>query len=695
MRKAPADRDTQTRVTLISDFGRAFNPQADPRNVAMIRSRHALWTELAHLHGWDLTVYDTASLDALPGVRGSVSWIDLPMLPRATYGAVFARVAAAGAVCVLDPPVDVERVLGLDRFYPVLLRAGVPTPRTAFLPVDDALAAMIESPAAVRRLLTEQIYGALFDAGIDPHDGVFIRGFYSSAKSANPELYFGSNQADIEATVFEVIRRLRVALDVGGLALREHLDLERIELSTLHGDRDAIRVPFEVRLTVLGGRLLMASYHGPFEALADEARETLASELTTRAEAVQKAVRALALAPALLTADLPANYVADVAFVRGGEPVMLELNPLYAAGYNVPAAHALLVAALGADLARCAGYAGLGWAEVLDSAAASPGGASSRARPCGCSGRPAILPCRSSRQHARRRALRSEARSVDDELLWWGGRCPVHSPLGPCGARPRCQAGRQPLVIVTRGGCPRPRSRRASAPGRARLPVGAPGLCGSACLEKLHRSVIRPLELDEGGVRPTLIGVMDLHPTAPGILHILLGARPGEPELPEEPWRGVGRLPRPGWRMGSRLRLGRRPTSFRTAAISRWRALRSLRLLLPVPTLLLPRGAEPLLHVPSGLAEKPGAPLLRAFSRPWVLVQAHHAPPQDLIRERRQRDDLGQLLSNRVVMLLQTGAFTFVEARRHLREALLELPPPGHTRGRIVGVGDAAGPDAP
>ncbi|WP_437911791.1 ATP-grasp domain-containing protein [Sorangium sp. So ce302] len=360
-----------SRVALISDLHRAFDAQADPRNVAMIRRRHAFWAQLARLHGWDLAVWDVAQLDAPQGVRGSVSWIDLPMLPRAPYHSVFARAVAAGAACVLDLPEHVERVLGLDRFYSVLTNAGVPTPRTALLPVDAAVAAAIDSPAAVRRLLTEAIYGALFDAEIDPHAGVFVRGFYSSAKSANPELYYGSNQADIEATVFEVVRRLRVALDVGGLALREHLDLERIELATLPGDRNAIRVPFEVRLTVLGGRLLMTSYHGPFEVLIDDARRLLADELTARSEVVQRAVRDLV--PALLTADLPANYVADVAFARGGQPVVLELNPLYAAGYNVPSAHALLVAALGADLAHRAGYAALPWTQILDSAATLAG----------------------------------------------------------------------------------------------------------------------------------------------------------------------------------------------------------------------------------------------------------------------------------------------------------------------------------
>ena len=361
------------RIALLSDLDRAFDIHADPRNVAMIKRRHAFWTELARWCSWDLSVCHAGALDAAPGhVRGSVCWIDLPMLPRERYRAVFDRVVALEPACVLDSPDDVEQVLGLDRSYPVLVRAGIPTPRTAFLPVDDACAAAIDSPAAVRSKLTEAIYNALFDAEIRPHEGIFVRGFYSSTKSTNPEHYFGNNQADIEATVFEVIRRLRVALDVGGLALREHLDLERIELPALAGARDAIRVPFEVRLTVLGGRLLMASYHGPFEVLADEPRHALESALAARRSVVDDAIRSLA--PALLAADLPSNYVADLAFLRGGGPVVLELNPLYAAGYNVPAAHALLVAALGADLARRAGYAASTQAEILDRAAELVGG---------------------------------------------------------------------------------------------------------------------------------------------------------------------------------------------------------------------------------------------------------------------------------------------------------------------------------
>jgi hypothetical protein len=46
-----------------------------------------------------------------------------------------------------------------------------------------------------------------------------------------------------------------------------------------------------------------------------------------------------------------------------------DVNPLYAAGYKVPAAHALLVAALGAHLAERAAYPSSPWQRVLEDAA--------------------------------------------------------------------------------------------------------------------------------------------------------------------------------------------------------------------------------------------------------------------------------------------------------------------------------------
>ena len=319
-----------SRIAVVADLRRASDPGVHPSNAALAVRRHAFWPELARQHGWDIALHDAAALDvpAPPaGFLGSLCWIDLPLLSRSAYRSLAARATSSGASLVVDTPDDVERVLGLDRSYPTLARAGVPTPRTAFVAIDDATATAIDSPAAVRRLLTERIYEALFDAGIDPHEGVFVRGFSSSVKSADPAYYFGNNQADIEATVFEVIRHLRGALEVGGLALREYVDLERIELPPPPGGRGAMRLPFEVRITVLHGRALLASYHGPFDALLEEPRRNLEAALVARGGRVEVAVQSLL--PRIMTADLPANYVADLAFTTRERPVLLELNPLY------------------------------------------------------------------------------------------------------------------------------------------------------------------------------------------------------------------------------------------------------------------------------------------------------------------------------------------------------------------------------
>jgi hypothetical protein len=363
-----------SRITVVADLHRATGPGVHPSNVALAHRRHAFWPQLARLHDWDLAFHDAAALDTPEppaGFPGSLCWIELPLLSRTAYRALFDRATTAGASRVLDVPDDVDQVLGLDLSYPILTRAGLPTPRTAFLPLNDTTVAAIDSPTAVRQLLTERIYGALSDAGIDPHEGVYVRGFSSSVKSVDPAFYFGNNQTDIEATVFEVIRHLRGALEVGGLALREYLDLERIELPPPPGGRGSIRVPFEVRITVLGGRALLASYHGPYDALLDEPRRNLAAELVARRSRVEEAIHALL--PGILGAGLPANYVADLAFTSDGQPVLIELNPLYAAGYNVPAAHAIVIAALGAGLAQRAGYPALSPAAILETAAALNG----------------------------------------------------------------------------------------------------------------------------------------------------------------------------------------------------------------------------------------------------------------------------------------------------------------------------------
>ena len=115
----------------------------------------------------------------------------------------------------------------------------------------------------------------------------------------------------------------------------------------------------------------MASYHGPFEVFADQARSALARELAARRGAVRTPSARSARAPH----GRPSGELRGRRRLRSrGAPVVLELNPLYAAGYNVPAAHALLVAALGAHLAGRAGYPSSSRERILEDAAVLGGG---------------------------------------------------------------------------------------------------------------------------------------------------------------------------------------------------------------------------------------------------------------------------------------------------------------------------------
>jgi hypothetical protein len=343
-------------VSIVSEFSRAFDPRADARNVAMVRRRHAWWNALRAEHGLPLALVDAADLRGgtadLADTR--VAWIDLPMLPRGAYRALWRALGdRAPNAQVRDDPDDVAAVLGLDRIAPRLVTAGLPTPRTALLPLAPDTVATIAGPDDVRRHLLEAIYAALDAAALDPHDGLYVRGFYSSAKSPNPELWFARSQDDIVETVTALVGHLRGALEVGGLALRAFHALERVRLPAADRRAGSVTVPFEFRVTVLAGRAIGVSYHGPYEVLEDHQRAALDDALDARASAFDAID---ALVPRLLTAGFPANYVADVAFDADRSPLVLELNPLYAAGYNVPAAHAWVVASLAHALVAEAGH---------------------------------------------------------------------------------------------------------------------------------------------------------------------------------------------------------------------------------------------------------------------------------------------------------------------------------------------------
>jgi hypothetical protein len=353
-------------IAVVSDFGRAFSAEADERNVEIIRRRHQWWGKLARRMGWRLKVVDLARVDESQMREAKVVWIDMPLLTSDRYRWAWGRCAgAAQGAEVLDRVEDVSAVYGLDRSLGEVAKAGFRIPRTALVPVDERTAGQIESPRDVRRLLSEKIYRAVFDEGIDPHEGLYIRGYYSSLKSPNAVTYYASNQEDLEETACEVIKNLRRTLEVGGLAVREFLELEKLHLPWPQGGEGFARLPWEVRFTILERRTILASYHGPFDGLSDEEKRRI-EDAVGKKEANLREVEELG--QKLATLAVGPNYCADVGFLKSGEPVVIELNPLYSSGYNVARAHAWALVNLGAGLAERAGYARAGRSEIVEAA---------------------------------------------------------------------------------------------------------------------------------------------------------------------------------------------------------------------------------------------------------------------------------------------------------------------------------------
>jgi len=344
------------RIVILSDLSRAYAEDLEEWKSDMFRQRHAWWRRLAELTGWDLQVHDTAevlrSSALLQGAR--VCFIDMPLLRQSAYRVLFDYCSAhAPDAAVCDPPAAVNRVQWLNEYYPALIEHGLPCIRTAVVPLGDDVIDSVQSPDDVQARLGETLQRALTDANLDLRRGLYIRTFLASLRNTHPAFYFAHTPKELHGTCFRVLQMMRGKNDVGGLALREFVSLEAIDLPADAPGVASVQVHHEMRLTLLGGRLLMASFHGPFLQLSPGQQDQLRQVLSARGNRLSALAE---IARRLGQAGLPDNYVADVAFLGSGQPVLIELNPLYSAGSNVPAARAWLIANLGARLAERAGY---------------------------------------------------------------------------------------------------------------------------------------------------------------------------------------------------------------------------------------------------------------------------------------------------------------------------------------------------
>jgi hypothetical protein len=336
-------------ITILSDFTRAFSPDAVHEKADYFRQRHRWWNALAAEAGWELTIADSGAVRSDPALLGkpSVCFLDTPFVPPADYRALGSACGQAiPAERVLQHPDEVDAVLSMAGAYRTLQGSRFAKIRTAYVPVSPHLADELTTAADVERLLKPQIDEALSEAGLDPGRGLFVRGFYASLRSQHPSAFFAATRPQLWATCARVCRGLRQRPGLGGFAIREYLELEQVPMQ-------AGAFPLEVRLSFVDGRCISASYHGPYETLDGADRAILAAKLRDPEYA-----RVLsAVADELERAGLPPHFVADVFFLRGStQPLLSEFNPLYSSGYHVPLARAWVQTCLAVSLAEFAGY---------------------------------------------------------------------------------------------------------------------------------------------------------------------------------------------------------------------------------------------------------------------------------------------------------------------------------------------------
>lgn len=333
------------KILVLSDITRAFGERVEEWQVDMIRQRHVWWKQIGQLTGWGIEVVDTAAVLAEPKILqgANVCFIDMPLLRIAAYQQLWAHCCQQlSSASVLTTPEAVAEVGLLNRAYPVLTAAGLPCVRTAFVPLDDAILARLQSAEDLRTQVGDQMLRALASENLDLKRGLFIRTFVASLRKPQPMYFFAHTPQELFNTSWRIIQSLRTHNDVGGLALREYLPLETVDLP------GGVTVNVEMRVWIVEQRLVLASYHGPYVQLSAAQQEALRRELQQRRS---RLAESLTLGQQVLGRGLPESFVADVIFPRNREPLLLELNPIYSSGSNLPTARAWLLIHLAAMLA--------------------------------------------------------------------------------------------------------------------------------------------------------------------------------------------------------------------------------------------------------------------------------------------------------------------------------------------------------
>jgi hypothetical protein len=293
----------------------------EDRVIALRRLAPALGLELLIVPAHEIVARTPAAIEGLRAAR-AVWWAGrMAFLPETTaLWAALQEAVAGRQVALHDPPEIVDETFDLSRSYPALARAGVPQPATRFYPLDPTGL----DDAALARAVARSLRWVLRVGR-----GRFVRTYYGTRKLFYGALNIARSKRELVEVATACVSSLRASQAIGGLAVRELLEIDSFQDSTGH-----FSVTREFRVFVLQGEPVLWMYH------------TSVADLRRR----------------LSPEDQQRLFAIDFAVVRGGGIVCLEVNPGHCSGWGTSAA---FVRVHGELLRRLAGLPSLSREESL------------------------------------------------------------------------------------------------------------------------------------------------------------------------------------------------------------------------------------------------------------------------------------------------------------------------------------------
>jgi len=252
--------------------------------------------------------------------------IDGPLYRMSVYQSIEKEVTKMGAPC-LDIAANVAHVADMSSYHLALHKQKIPQPRTVLVPLTPEDLAQSDSKEFYRNVVGRRMELLLAKGRVHPTrtKPVFYRTFFSSAVGSNVWMYRAESIVDLAKSSYEVIYDRKGRQDIGGLAVREFLELQSVYPAPM---RDLYR---EYRIFVIGGVPVWYTYYYGLNHVdtKGEKFEDFKKAVVLKA-ATRRSLKNLARKVAGV---VPSHFfVIDVAYTKKKKPVVIDLGPGHCAG---------------------------------------------------------------------------------------------------------------------------------------------------------------------------------------------------------------------------------------------------------------------------------------------------------------------------------------------------------------------------